>query len=69
MRSSLLLLPLAVGACSAPVNRFADFVFQGGTILTRDSAAPRATSVAVKGGRIIYVGADSGAEQWIGSRT
>ena len=69
MRSSLLLLPLAVGACSAPVNRFADFVFQGGTILTMDSTTPRATSVAVKGGRIMYVGADSGAERWIGSRT
>ena len=34
-----------------------------------DSTAPRATSVAVKGGRIMYVGADSGAERWIGSRT
>jgi predicted amidohydrolase YtcJ len=44
-------------------------VFQGGTILTMDSVAPRAQAVALKGGRIVYVGADSGAERWIGSRT
>ena len=56
-------------ACSAPPNRFADLVFQGGTILTMDSTAPRAQAVAIKGNRIVYVGGDSGVEQWIGSRT
>jgi predicted amidohydrolase YtcJ len=34
-----------------------------------DSVAPRAQAVALKGGRIVYVGADSGVERWIGSRT
>src|SRR5262245_53582154 len=63
------LVLLAVAACSAPPNRYADVVFQGGTILTMDSVAPRAQAVALKGGRIVYVGGDSGAERWIGSRT
>src|SRR5678815_1207392 len=70
MRLSRLCLFLsAIAACSAPPNRYADLVFQGGTILTMDSVAPRAQAVALKGGRIVYVGADSGAERWIGSRT
>jgi predicted amidohydrolase YtcJ len=63
-----LFLPV-LAACSEPPNRFADLVFQGGTILTMDSAAPRAEAVAIKGGRIVYVGADPGVERWIGSRT
>jgi len=62
-------LTLALSRCSAPPNRYADLVFQGGTILTMDSVAPRAQAVALKGGRIVYVGGDSGAERWIGSRT
>ena len=65
----ILLLTWSFTACSRPVNRFADLVFQGGTILTMDSVAPRAQAVAIKGGRIVYVGGDSGAERWIGSRT
>jgi predicted amidohydrolase YtcJ len=69
MRSTLLLLVWAVAACSAPANRYADLVFQGGTILTMDSTAPRAAAVAVKDGRIVFVGADSGVQRWIGSRT
>ena len=60
MRLSRLCLFLsAIAACSAPPNRYADLVFQGGTILTMDSVAPRAQAVALKGGRIVYVGADN----------
>lgn len=70
MRSALVvLLTFFLASCSAPPNRFADLVFQGGTILTMDSMAPRAQAVALKDGRIVYVGGDSGVERWIGSRT
>ncbi len=69
MRSTLLLLLWTVAACSAPANRYADLVFQGGTILTMDSTLPRAAAVAVKDGRVVFVGADSGVQRWIGSRT
>ena len=65
----LCLVLVASAACSEPPNRFADVVFQGGTILTMDSVAPRAEAVALKAGRIVYVGADTGVERWIGSRT
>lgn len=67
-RNQVFLL-FAAGACSAPPNRYADIVFENGSILTMDSAAPRATALAVKGGRIVFVGGDSGVERWIGSRT
>lgn len=35
----------------------ADIIYSGGSILTMDDAAPRAEAVAVKGGRIVAVGA------------
>jgi len=66
---SLLLLLLPAAACGAPGNRFADVVFQGGTILTMDSAAPHAAAVAIKDGRLVFVGADTGVQRWIGTRT
>lgn len=71
MQSSRTLLLLSVGAaaCEAPANRFADVIFQGGTILTMDSTAPRAAAVAIKDGRLVFVGGDSGVQRWIGSRT
>lgn len=63
-------LALALAAaCQTPPNRFADLVFTGGAVLTMDSTQPRAEAVAVKDGRIVFVGADTGAERWIGSRT
>ncbi|HEX9895423.1 MAG TPA: amidohydrolase [Gemmatimonadales bacterium] len=62
-------LTLLGAACQTPPNRYADLVFTDGSVLTMDSAAPRAQAVAIKGGRITFVGSDSAAERWIGSRT
>jgi len=47
----------------------ADLVFRGGTIWTADSDAPSAEAVAVRDGRIVYVGAAAGAEALVGEGT
>jgi predicted amidohydrolase YtcJ len=46
-------------AASAWASDVADTIYRGGTILTMDDNAPRAEAVAVKGGRILAVGAVS----------
>jgi predicted amidohydrolase YtcJ len=63
----LSLLLASAAACGRPP--FADLVFTGGTIMTMDSTAPSAEAVAVRDGRIVYVGSESGVQQWIGTRT
>ncbi|HSR14171.1 MAG TPA: amidohydrolase [Gemmatimonadales bacterium] len=66
----LLFLSLAAAlatACGRPP--FADVVFTGGTVMTMDSTAPAAEAVAVRDGRIVYVGPEAGAQPWIGTRT
>jgi hypothetical protein len=65
-RAGPLLLAL-VAACQ-PVQP-ADLVFTGGRIVTMDSAAPRAEALAIRADRIIWVGTDQGASQWIGPAT
>ena len=55
-------------ACQQP-NRFADLVFTGGSVLTMDSVHARAEAVAIKAGKIAFVGTDADAERWIGSQT
>jgi predicted amidohydrolase YtcJ len=67
MRRFFLLLLAATGACGRPP--FADVVFSGGTIMTMDSAAPSAEAVAIRDGRIVYVGTEAGAQALIGTRT
>ncbi len=59
-----LILPL-VAARAGP----ADVVFTNGTIYTVNPEAPRATAVAVSGGRIVYVGDDAGALAKTGPET
>jgi predicted amidohydrolase YtcJ len=47
----------------------ADLVLVGGSVLTMDPAAPRATAVAIAGGRIIEVGDDRSIGEHAGPRT
>lgn len=47
----------------------ADLVFRGGTILTLDASSPLAQAVAVRAGRIVYVGDNAGSSAYIGERT
>lgn len=71
VRSALLLLvvlPSAIAAQTVPPQA-ADIVFQGGGVYTVDSARSWAEAVAVRAGRIMYVGTDAGLAPWIGPAT
>ena len=56
-------------AQAAPANGKADWLFEGGTILTMESDRPRAEAVAVRGREIVYVGDRRGAQAWLGPAT
>ncbi len=47
----------------------ADVVYRGGNIYTMDDDNPHATALAVKDGRLLYVGSDEGAAAYTGSNT
>lgn len=63
--SALLPLLLACGAKQEP----ADLVLRGGVIHTVDTNNTSAEAVAVKGDRIVWVGASTAAEKFIGPNT
>ena len=54
---------------AAALPKFADTVFRNGAVYTVDAARSWAESVAVSGGRIVYVGSDTGIVSWIGPAT
>jgi len=59
-----------LGACaSMPGVAPADRVFTGGAVYTVDPERPWASAVAIRDGRIVYVGDDGGARAWIGPET
>lgn len=65
---------LALTSCqksgsSASAGDAADTVFTGGNVYTLDDANPSAEAVAVKDGRIIYVGNADGAKAFVGADT
>lgn len=62
------LVLLGASSCG-PATGDADLVLRGGTVYTVDDANPWAEAVAVKGGRIVYVGDDEGASALVGSGT
>jgi len=47
----------------------AQLVLRGGAVFTADAETPAATAVAVRAGRIVYVGDDAGVDQFVGSDT
>ena len=60
----------AVGAtASEPAAAPADLVLTGGEVYTVDAARSWAEAVAIRGGRIVWVGSDDGAKAWIGPAT
>src|ERR1022692_886840 len=61
--SPLLLLVSPLSAQSA------DLVLRHATVYTGDAAHPTAQAVAVKDGKIVYVGADAGVTTYIGTAT
>lgn len=57
------------GLAAAPADPPADLVLTGGTVITLDPARPRATAIAVRGGRIVRVGSDADASAVAGAAT
>jgi predicted amidohydrolase YtcJ len=55
-------------ASAAPVVP-ADLVVTGGNIYTVDPAHSTATALAVKDGKLVFVGSDANAKRWIGPKT
>jgi predicted amidohydrolase YtcJ len=60
--------PPASAPASVPAQP-AELVLVGGAIMTMDPAQPTATAVAVRAGKIAYVGDDAGARAWMGPET
>lgn len=63
------LLAITATASAAGVPRPAERVLQNGAIYTVDAARSRAQAIAIRGGRIVFVGSDRDAAAWIGPRT
>jgi hypothetical protein len=57
------------GLAAAPETKPADLILTGGFVYTMDATRSAAEAVAVRGGRIVYVGTPSGAEALRGSAT
>ena len=62
--AAALLCPLPARAADP-----ADLVLTGGAVYTMDAARSWAQAVAVRGGRIVYVGSDAGVRPWVGPAT
>src|SRR5688572_19403593 len=61
---------LQLGSCGGrEPEQPADLVILGADIRTMDSGHPQATALAVRGGKIAYVGDDAGARRLTGSET
>jgi predicted amidohydrolase YtcJ len=64
------LLCLTLVACARePAVEPADLVITGGHVDTMNPASPVAQAVAVRAGRIVFVGGDAGAQPFIGEKT
>jgi predicted amidohydrolase YtcJ len=64
----LFVLPSVAAAADAPAEP-ADIVFQGGGVYTVNASRSWAEAVAVRAGRIVYVGTDAGIARFIGPQT
>lgn len=72
--SALIALPAAAGAkaqghAAEHAGVAADLVLIDGRILTEDASRHTVEALAVKDGRIVYVGSDAGARRYIGKAT
>jgi predicted amidohydrolase YtcJ len=63
------LLALLSGCDQQPAQQPADLVILGGDIQTMDAAAAHASAVAVRDGKVVYVGDDAGVKPHIGRDT
>jgi predicted amidohydrolase YtcJ len=69
----LLLAGLLLGACGpasqAPALISADIVYHNGNVVTGEMGQQSAEAVAVRDGRIVYVGSDADAQSFTGEET
>ncbi len=65
----LLSLSNITWASQHPPEHIADRIFTGAKIFTSDKSQPWAEAVAIKGGKIVYVGDDAGIDGWRGDNT
>ena len=52
-----------------PAAKAADLIFENGKVYTVDARFPWAEAVAVKNGKIVFVGSARGAREWQGPQT
>jgi hypothetical protein len=62
-------LIIFIHGCASDNSQFADLVFKNGFIFTVDSLNSKAEAVAVKDGKIIFVGNDNAVKNFIGEKT
>ena len=60
---------VALVSCDRGPAEPADLVLRGGAVRTMEPSSPTASAVAVRSGRIVYVGDDAGAEAFLGPAT
>jgi predicted amidohydrolase YtcJ len=65
----LLLLTVASGQAAEPASRRADRVYLNGIIFTADAGNSQASALAIREGRILYVGSDAELARYIGPAT
>ena len=64
-----LLLPIVIFAAPPDKSDQADMVLRRGHIYTMNPKEPWAESVAIRDGRLIYVGKDAGVKKFVGEKT
>ncbi len=69
MNRIFLILILSFSFLGASQHPKADLALRNGKIYTMDAARSWAESVAIKDGKIVYVGEDAGISAWIGDKT
>ena len=69
LSGACVLIALLSGCAKKPAQETADLVILGGDIQTMDAASAQASALAVRGGKIVYVGDDAGAKTRIGPNT
>jgi predicted amidohydrolase YtcJ len=69
MRSLAVAVVFFAAASAAAAEPPADLVLSGGVVITLDEARPRATAVAVRGGRIVAVGDEAEVRAFRGPKT
>jgi hypothetical protein len=68
-RITISLLSILCGACRGNSPNAADVVLWHAVVYTVDSTNPRAEAIAIKDGKIVFVGSNNGVAAFVGKRT